>query len=99
MRLKTNSWPFNTDPSTGKWSFLDSVTSLRRCFEHYAWGIYAINLVGCFLSAQGLVVAHARPLLVVPLIGSFFQNILLQSHVCNFNTLAMSMTLLGLQHK
>lgn len=39
--------------STGEWSFLNSVTLLRRYFEHCAGGIYAISLVGCFLSAQG----------------------------------------------
>lgn len=58
--------------------------------------------VSCQLSeAQGLVMEHARPLLVMPVIGSFFQDILLLSHLCNFNTLAVcsNETLLGLQHK
>lgn len=76
------------------------MTCLRRYLELYAWGIYAIGLVGWFLSAQRAAVSTGacggacNALLVVPLISSFFQDILLLSHLHDFNTVAMC-SLLG----
>lgn len=76
------------------------MTRLRRYLEHHAWGIYAISLVGCFLSAQQATVSTGacggarKALLVMPLIRSFLQDILLLSHLHDFNTVALC-SLLG----